>query len=53
MTYAIVIAYARDNLDKTTIGLTLAKAAIEGGHGVRVILTSEGVQLTVKATPTT
>lgn len=47
MTYAIVIAYAKDNLDKATIGLTLAKAAIEGGHRVRIILTSEGVHLTV------
>jgi uncharacterized protein len=48
MTYAIVVAYAQDNLDKATIGLTLAKAALEGGHRVRLVLTSEGVRLTVK-----
>jgi uncharacterized protein len=47
MTYAIVIAYAKDNVDKTTIGFTLAKAALEGGHTVRLVLTSEGVRVTV------
>jgi predicted peroxiredoxin len=48
MTYAIVVAYAKDNLDKTTIAFTLAKAALEGGHQVRLVLTSEGVRVTVK-----
>ena len=48
MTYAIVVAYAKDNLDKTTIAFTLAKAALEAGHTVRLVLTSEGVRVTVK-----
>jgi predicted peroxiredoxin len=48
MTYAIVVAYAKDNLDKTTIAFTLAKAAREGGHQARLVLTSEGVRVTVK-----
>ncbi len=48
MTYAIVVAYAEDNVDKATIGFTLAKAALEAGHGVRLILTSEGVRVTLK-----
>jgi predicted peroxiredoxin len=48
MTYAIVVAYAKDNLDKTTIAFTLAKAALEAGHKVRLVLTSEGVRVTVK-----
>jgi predicted peroxiredoxin len=45
---AAIVAYAKDNLDKTTIGLTLVNAALDAGHKVRLILASEGVRLTVK-----
>ena len=48
MKLSIVVAYAKDNVDKATIALTLANAALEHGHEVRVILTSEAVRLTVK-----
>ena len=42
------MAYAKDNIDKATVGFTLANAALEAGHQVRVALASEGVRLTVK-----
>lgn len=48
MKLAGIIAYAKDNIDKATIGFTLINAALEAGHKVRVVLTSEGVRLTIK-----
>jgi predicted peroxiredoxin len=48
MKMSAIIGYAKDNLDKTTIGFTLANTALDGGHAVRLILASEGVRLGVK-----
>lgn len=48
MKLSAIIAYAKDNLDKTTVGFTLANTALDGGHSVRLILASEGVRLGVK-----
>ena len=48
MSVCVVIAYGKDNVDKATIGFTLASAALDLGEAVRVILTSEGVRLAVK-----
>ena len=44
----VLITYGKDNVDKATIGLTLANAALEGGEQVSLILASEGVRLAVK-----
>jgi len=38
MKLAAIIAYAKDNVDKATVGLTLVHAALESGHAVRVAL---------------
>ncbi len=48
MNLCIVVGYAKDNVDKATISFTLAHAAIEDGHKVRVVLTSEGVRIPVR-----
>ncbi len=48
MKLAALVAYAKDNIDKATVGFTLISAALEAGHKVRVALASEGVRLTVK-----
>ena len=48
MKLAAIVTYAKDNVDKATIGLTLINAALDAGHQVRVALASEGVRLTVK-----
>jgi predicted peroxiredoxin len=48
MKLAAIVAYAKDNVDKATIGFTLINAALDAGHTVRVALASEGVRLTVK-----
>ena len=48
MSIAVIVAYSKDNVDKTTIGLTLAGAALQKGEPVSVILMSEGVRLAVK-----
>ncbi len=45
MSVAVIVAYARDNVDKATIGFTLANAALEQGEPVSIILASEGVRL--------
>jgi predicted peroxiredoxin len=47
MSVSVIVAYAKDNLDKATIGLTLANAALDDGEAVSVIFASEGVRLTV------
>ncbi|GMV94820.1 MAG: hypothetical protein AMXMBFR82_45980 [Candidatus Hydrogenedentota bacterium] len=47
MKWCIVVAYADDNVDKATISLTLANAALSEGDSVSVILMSEGVRLAV------
>lgn len=47
MKLAAIIAYAKDNIDKATVGFTLVNAALEAGHKVRVALASEGVRLAV------
>lgn len=48
MSYCVLVAYGKENVDKATIGFTLANAALEAGEAVRVILASEGVRLAVK-----
>ena len=48
MSFCVLVAYGKDNVDKATIGLTLANAAVDGGEQVSVILASEGVRLAVK-----
>jgi predicted peroxiredoxin len=48
MKLAAIVAYAKDNIDKATIGFTLVNAALDSGHKVRVALASEGVGLTLK-----
>ncbi|OGX05255.1 MAG: hypothetical protein A3G87_06595 [Omnitrophica bacterium RIFCSPLOWO2_12_FULL_50_11] len=45
MNLSVVVAYAKDNVDKATIGLTLANAALDAGHGLKVVLAGEGVWL--------
>ncbi len=48
MNFSIVVAHAKDNVDRATVSLTLANAALEHGHKVRVVLTCEAVRLTVR-----
>ncbi len=48
MSVCAIIAYGKDNLDKATIGLTWAAAALESGEELSVILASEGVRLAGK-----
>ena len=48
MSVCALVAYGKDNVDKATIGFTLANAALEQGEQVRAILASEGVRLAVK-----
>lgn len=47
MSVCVLVAYAKDNVDKATIGLTLANVALESRDAVTVVLTSEGVRLAV------
>ena len=48
MSVSVVIAYGKDNVDKATVSLSLAGAALQGGERVAAILMSEGVRLAVK-----
>ena len=48
MSVCVVVAYAKDNVDKATVGLTLAQAAQQGGEAVSIIFASEGARLVVK-----
>ena len=48
MRLCILVAYGKDNVDKATIGLTFANAALEAKHKVDLVLASEGVRLAVK-----
>lgn len=48
MKLAAIVAYAKDNIDKATVGFTLIHAALDAGHHVKVALASEGVRLAVK-----
>lgn len=48
MRLCAIVAYAKDNIDKATVGLTLANAAVDAGEQVSVILMSEGVRLAVQ-----
>jgi predicted peroxiredoxin len=48
MKLAAIVTYAKDNIDKATIGFTLIHAALEAGHTVRVALAGEGVRLFVR-----
>jgi len=48
MSISVIVAYSKDNVDKTTVSLTLAGAALQQGERVSVILMSEGVRLAVK-----
>jgi tRNA 2-thiouridine synthesizing protein D len=45
MRYCILIAYGKDNVDKATIQLTLANAALDRADDVTVIFMSEGVHM--------
>lgn len=47
MSLCVLVAYAKDHVDKATIGFTLAHAALDAGEAVSVILASEGVRLGV------
>lgn len=47
MKFCTIVGYADDNVDKATIGLTLANAALQEGDSVAVVLMSEGVRLAV------
>ena len=47
MKLAALVTYAKDNIDKATVGFTLVNAALAAGHKVRVALASEGVRLAV------
>ena len=48
MSFCVIVAYAKDNIDKATIGFTLASAALDSKEKVSIILASEGVRLAVK-----
>ena len=48
MSFCVVVSYAKDNIDKATVGLTLANAALDIEEQVSVVFTSEGVRLAVK-----
>ncbi len=48
MNFAILVGYGKENVDKATISLTLARAALEAGETVSVILVSEGTRLALK-----
>lgn len=48
MNFAVLVGYGKDNVDKATISLTLARTALEGGESVSVILVSEGTRLALK-----
>ena len=48
MRVCVIVAYAKDNIDKATLGLTLANAAVSAGEQVSVVLISEGVRLAVQ-----
>lgn len=48
MSFCIMVNYAKDNIDKATIGFTLANAGLESGERVSIILASEGVLLATK-----
>ena len=48
MRLCVIVAYAKDNIDKATLGLTLANAAVSAGEQVLVLLISEGVRLAVQ-----
>ena len=48
MKLAAIVAYAKDNIDKATVGFTLVNSALDSGHKVKVALASEGVRLAVK-----
>jgi len=48
MSFCIMVNYAKDNIDKATIGFTLANAGLDSGESVSIILASEGVRLAMK-----
>jgi predicted peroxiredoxin len=43
-----VIAYGKDNVDKTTLSFSLALAALDAGEQVSIVLLSEGVRFGVQ-----
>ena len=47
MKMCFVVGYADDNVDKATVILTLANAALGEGDSVSIVLMSEGVRLAV------
>ena len=48
MSFCVLVAYAKDNVGKATVSVTLASAALDAGEKVSVILMSEGVRLAVQ-----
>lgn len=48
MSICVVVTCGKDNVDKATVGFSLANAALENGEQVCVVLLSEGVRLAVK-----
>jgi len=48
MKFVVLVGYGKDNVDKATISLTLARAALEADEAVSVILVSEGTRLALQ-----
>ena len=48
MSFCIVVSHSKDNVDRATVGLTLATAALETGEKVMVAFASEGVRIAVR-----
>jgi len=48
MSFCVMVSYGKDNVDKATVSLTLANAALDSGEAVFIILAGEGVRLAVK-----
>jgi predicted peroxiredoxin len=48
MSVCVLVAYGKDNVDKATIGFTLANAAVDRGEKTSIVLASEGVWLAFK-----
>ncbi len=48
MSVCVIVTHAKDDVDRATISLTLANAALDSSERVSIILASEGVRLAVK-----
>jgi predicted peroxiredoxin len=49
MNLAVFVTFGKENIDKATISLTLANAAVDQGDKVTVIFMAEGVRLANKS----